>query len=112
MINRRLRYRAAREGLAALGQESTLSYLRDMAKMVFDETGLLPHLNPGLMDAGDLAELRKVSVSMGIMLESGSERLPWKRARRTMVPPTSSPSDAWRRSVLPVKQKFRLRRAF
>ena len=70
-----LRYKAAREGLKALGQESTLSYLRDMAELVLDETGLFPHLNPGLMAADELAELRKVSVSMGIMLESASERL-------------------------------------
>ncbi|MEX2489161.1 MAG: 5-amino-6-(D-ribitylamino)uracil--L-tyrosine 4-hydroxyphenyl transferase CofH [Pseudomonadales bacterium] len=70
-----LRYKAAREGLKQLGQESTLSYLRDMAEMVFQETGLFPHLNPGLMDAEDFQSLRKVSVSMGIMLESASERL-------------------------------------
>ncbi len=70
-----LRYRAAREGLRDLGQESTLSYLRDMAELVLTETGMLPHLNPGLMNADDLAELRKVSISMGIMLESGSDRL-------------------------------------
>ena len=70
-----LRYKAARDALKELKQESTLSYLRDMAELVFNETGLLPHLNPGLMDAADLAELRKVSVSMGIMLESTSERL-------------------------------------
>ena len=70
-----LRYSAAREGLKELRQESTLSYLNDMAALVFDETGLLPHLNPGLMNAAEIAELRKVSVSMGIMLESSSERL-------------------------------------
>jgi FO synthase len=70
-----LRYKAARDALKDLGQESTLSYLRDMAELVFNETGLLPHLNPGLMDANDFEELRKVSVSMGIMLESASERL-------------------------------------
>lgn len=69
------RYKAARDGLKALGQESTLSYLRDMAELVFNETGLFPHLNPGLMNAGELAELRKVSISMGIMLESASDRL-------------------------------------
>ena len=70
-----LRYQAARNGLKSLQQESTLSYLRDMADLVLKETGLLPHLNPGLMDAAEMAELRKVSVSMGIMLESASDRL-------------------------------------
>ncbi|MBL4679346.1 MAG: 5-amino-6-(D-ribitylamino)uracil--L-tyrosine 4-hydroxyphenyl transferase CofH [Pseudomonadales bacterium] len=70
-----LRYKAAREGLKGLRQDSTLSYLRDMAELVFKETGLFPHLNPGLMNADELSELRKVSVSMGIMLESASSRL-------------------------------------
>ena len=70
-----LRYKAAREGLKELGQESTLSYLRDMAQLVLDETGLFPHLNPGLMNQGEIEELRKVSISMGIMLESASGRL-------------------------------------
>jgi FO synthase len=70
-----LRYKAAREGLKELKQDSTLSYLRDMAQMVLDETGLFPHLNPGLMAADELAEMRKVSISMGIMLESASDRL-------------------------------------
>ncbi len=70
-----LRYRAAREALEAMGQESTLTYLRDMAELVYKETGLFPHLNPGLMDAADFEVLRKVSISMGIMLESSSERL-------------------------------------
>ncbi len=70
-----LRYRAAREELAALGHETTLSYLAEMARLVLKETGLLPHLNPGLMSRGDLETLRKVSVSQGIMLESASERL-------------------------------------
>jgi len=70
-----LRYKAARDGLKELKQDSTLSYLRDMAQMVLDETGLFPHLNPGLMVADELAEMRKVSISMGIMLESASDRL-------------------------------------
>ena len=70
-----LRYKAARDGLKSLKQDSTLSYLRDMAQMVLDETGLFPHLNPGLMAADELAEMRKVSISMGIMLESASDRL-------------------------------------
>ena len=70
-----LRYRAAREELAALGHETTLSYLAEMAGLVLKETGLLPHLNPGLLTRGDAAALRKVSVSQGIMLETASERL-------------------------------------
>lgn len=70
-----LRYRAAREALANLGHQTTLSYLGEMARLVLDETGLLPHLNPGLMAEAEIAELRGVSASMGIMLESSSERL-------------------------------------
>ncbi|MBT5898197.1 MAG: 7,8-didemethyl-8-hydroxy-5-deazariboflavin synthase CofG, partial [Rhodospirillaceae bacterium] len=75
-----LRYRVAREELAELGHETTLSYLRAMALLVFEETGLLPHLNPGVMDEGELASLREVSVSQGIMLESISPRLMQKGA--------------------------------
>ncbi len=70
-----LRYKAARDGLKELKQDSTLSYLRDMAELVLEETGLFPHLNPGLMNADEFEELRKVSISMGIMLESASDRL-------------------------------------
>ena len=61
--------------LAEFGRETTLSYLREMALLVFEETGLLPHLNPGVLEAGDYAALREVSVSMGSMLESTSPRL-------------------------------------
>src|SRR5207248_2193092 len=61
--------------LATLGCETTLEYLARAARAVLDETGLLPHLNPGVMSASDLAELRSVSASMGIMLETTSERL-------------------------------------
>src|SRR3954464_11731224 len=70
-----LRYRAAREELAALGCETTLEYLAAAARAVLDETGLLPHLNPGVMTREDLALLRPVSASMGIMLETTSARL-------------------------------------
>ena len=69
------RYAAARDALAAAGHASTLSYLREMAEAVLAETGLLPHLNPGLMDDTDYAALRPVSASMGLMLETASERL-------------------------------------
>ncbi len=70
-----LRYGAAREGLARLGHETTLSYLEEVCRLVLKETGLLPHVNAGVMGADDLARLRKVSVSQGLMLESTSERL-------------------------------------
>ncbi|MGN6460692.1 MAG: 5-amino-6-(D-ribitylamino)uracil--L-tyrosine 4-hydroxyphenyl transferase CofH [Pseudolabrys sp.] len=70
-----LRYRAAQEALDALGYKTTLDYLAAMAELVLKETGLLPHLNPGVMSREDLERLRKVSVSQGIMLESASERL-------------------------------------
>jgi FO synthase len=70
-----LRYRAAREALAALGHESTIGYLREMCAVVLNETGLLPHINPGIMTRDEIASLREVSASMGIMLESSSERL-------------------------------------
>jgi len=70
-----LRYRLAREELRELGHETTLSYLAEMAKLVLDETGLLPHANPGLLTDEDLLSLRQVSISQGIMLESSSERL-------------------------------------
>ncbi|HEV7998144.1 MAG TPA: 5-amino-6-(D-ribitylamino)uracil--L-tyrosine 4-hydroxyphenyl transferase CofH, partial [Stellaceae bacterium] len=70
-----LRYAAAREALARLGHQTTLSYLAEMAGLVLRETGLLPHLNPGIMSRADLDLLRGVSASQGIMLESAAERL-------------------------------------
>ena len=73
-----LRYRAARDALAKLGYASTLDYLAAMAALVFKETGLLPHLNPGVMCLEDIQRLRAVSVSQGIMLENVSSRLACK----------------------------------
>src|SRR5438132_12458773 len=70
-----LRYRVAREELATLGCETTLEYLGRAAEAVLDETGLLPHLNPGVMTRDDLRALRPVSASMGMMLETTAERL-------------------------------------
>ena len=69
------RYRAAREALARMGFESTIDYLVHAARRVHEETGLLPHVNPGIMQREELARLREVSVSAGIMLESTSRRL-------------------------------------
>lgn len=70
-----LRYRAARDELASLGYESTLSYLTACARRVFEETGLFPHANPGVMNRDEIAALRDACVSQGLMLESVSDRL-------------------------------------
>ncbi len=70
-----LRYGAARRALEELGFADTLSYLRHVASRVLAETGLLPHINAGCMTAAEIAGLRQVSASMGIMLESASKRL-------------------------------------
>jgi FO synthase len=69
------RYPVAREWLEARGYKSTLDYVRAVAIRVIEETGLLPHLNPGVMSWEDMARLKHVSASMGLMLETSSERL-------------------------------------
>jgi FO synthase len=70
-----MRYAAARTALETFGAASTLDYLERMARLVLEETGLLPHLNPGVMEPAELARLKPVSASMGLMLESASLRL-------------------------------------
>jgi FO synthase len=70
-----LRYQAARDALAALGYQTTIEYLTAMCGLVLRETGLLPHANPGVMTREEIAGLRAVTASQGIMLESTSERL-------------------------------------
>ena len=70
-----LRYQIAKKDLQYLGYKTTFDYLADMAKLVLEETGLLPHLNPGTMTVEQILQLREVAPSMGIMLESSSKRL-------------------------------------
>jgi len=70
-----LRYKAARQALDELGFATTLDYVNEVARRVLEETGLLPHINAGCMTSDELARARKVSASMGIMLESASSRL-------------------------------------
>jgi FO synthase len=69
------RYRVARAELSAMGCETTLEYLARCARLVLEETGLLPHVNPGVLSVGDARALRRVSVSQGLMLETTAERL-------------------------------------
>ncbi|NYJ02603.1 FO synthase [Nocardioides thalensis] len=69
------RWPEARAWLDEQGYDSTLAYIRAMAVRVLEETGLLPHLNPGVMSWEELNRLKPVSPSMGMMLETTSRRL-------------------------------------
>ncbi|HSP38710.1 MAG TPA: bifunctional FO biosynthesis protein CofGH [Frankiaceae bacterium] len=69
------RWPAAREWLDAHGYDSTLGYVRAMAIRVLEETGLLPHLNPGVLSWEDFQRLKPVAPSMGMMLETTSRAL-------------------------------------
>ncbi|MCZ3386866.1 MAG: bifunctional FO biosynthesis protein CofGH, partial [Actinomycetia bacterium] len=69
------RWPVARDWLAQAGYASTLDYVRAMAILVLEETGLLPHLNPGVMSWDELLRLKPVAPSMGLMLETTSNRL-------------------------------------
>jgi FO synthase len=69
------RYPVARDWLSQRGYASTLDYVRAAAIRVIEETGLLPHLNPGVMTWEDMARLKHVAPSMGLMLEQSAERL-------------------------------------
>lgn len=64
-----------RDFLRRMGHRTTLGYLREMCELVLKESPLLPHANPGVMSERDMAVLREVNVSMGLMLETVSERL-------------------------------------
>jgi FO synthase len=69
------RYPLAREWLSARGYRSTVDYLGAMCRLVLDETGLLPHANAGALSEDELASLREVTASQGMMLESLNPRL-------------------------------------
>src|SRR5437867_7686419 len=69
------RWPEARAWLAERGYANTLDYVRAVAIRVIEETGLLPHLNPGVMSWEEMARLKPVAPSMGMMLETTSERL-------------------------------------
>lgn len=70
-----LRYPEYREWLEQRGFRSTIEYLRAMCQLVFEETGLLPHANPGVLSRDEMEQLRPVNISMGMMLETVSSRL-------------------------------------
>ncbi|CAL9295100.1 bifunctional FO biosynthesis protein CofGH [Streptomyces sp. NPDC050585] len=72
------RWPEAREWLDAHGYDDTLAYVRAVSVRILEETGLLPHLNPGVVSWTDFQRLKPVAPSMGMMLETTAERL-WSR---------------------------------
>ncbi len=100
------RWRQARDWLDAHGYDDTLSYVRAMAIRVLEETGLLPHLNPGVLSWQDFQRLKPVAPSMGMMLETTARRLFTDRGGPHFGSPDKDPAvrlrvlqDAGRSSV-------------
>jgi FO synthase len=100
------RWPQAREWLDAHGYDDTLSYVRAMAIRVLEETGLLPHLNPGVLSWQDFQRLKPVAPSMGMMLETTASRLYTERGGPHFGSPDKDPAvrlrvleDAGRSSV-------------
>ncbi|HEY2441549.1 MAG TPA: bifunctional FO biosynthesis protein CofGH [Streptosporangiaceae bacterium] len=86
------RWSAAREWLDEQGYDDTLSYVRAMAIMVLEETGLLPHLNPGVLSWQDFQRLKPVAPSMGMMLETTATRLFTERGGPHFGSPDKDPA--------------------
>jgi FO synthase len=86
------RWKQAREWLDAHGYDDTLSYVRAMAIRVLEETGLLPHLNPGVLSWQDLQRLKPVAPSMGMMLETTADRLYTERGGPHFGSPDKDPA--------------------
>jgi 7,8-didemethyl-8-hydroxy-5-deazariboflavin synthase len=80
------RYPEAREWLRSVGHSSTVEYIREMSDMVLQKTGLLPHTNAGTLTKKEMSVLRDNNVSLGMMLESSSERLKGKGMPHEMAP--------------------------
>src|ERR1035438_2101908 len=86
------RWPQAREWLDAHGYDDTLSYVRAMAIRVLEETGLLPHLNPGVLTWQDFQRLKPVAPSMGMMLETTAARLFTERGAPHFGSPDKDPA--------------------
>jgi FO synthase len=86
------RWPEARRWLDQHGYDSTLDYVRAMAVRVLEETGLLPHLNPGVMSWAELHRLKPVAPSMGMMLETTSQRLFSERGQPHHGSPDKDPA--------------------
>ncbi len=86
------RWDDAKEWLEAAGYDSTLEYVRAMAIRVLEETGLLPHLNPGVMSWKEMSRLKPVAPSMGMMLETTSRRLFEEKGEAHYASPDKDPA--------------------
>lgn len=80
------KYSEARSWLRSLGYSSTIEYVREMSEMILQKTGLLPHTNAGSLTKREMSVLRDTNVSLGVMLESSSERLTMKGMPHEMAP--------------------------
>ena len=85
------RWPEAREWLDANGYDSTIAYLRAMAVRILEETGLLVHMNPGVMTWEEIQRLKPVSPSMGMMLETTSTRLFTEKGQAHFGSPDKDP---------------------
>jgi FO synthase len=86
------RWPEAREWLDANGYDSTIAYLRAMAVRILEETGLLVHMNPGVMTWEEIQRLKPVSPSMGMMLETTSPRLFTEKGQAHFGSPDKDPA--------------------
>ncbi|MFJ3404080.1 7,8-didemethyl-8-hydroxy-5-deazariboflavin synthase CofG [Promicromonospora sp. NPDC090134] len=86
------RWPVARQWLDDHGYASTLDYVGHMAQLILDETGLLPHLNPGVMSWAELQRLKPVGPSMGMMLETTSSRLWTEKGEAHFGSPDKDPA--------------------
>ncbi|KQV75576.1 2-phospho-L-lactate guanylyltransferase [Aeromicrobium sp. Root344] len=86
------RWDDAKEWLEAAGYDSTLEYVRAMAIRVLEETGLLPHLNPGVMSWKEMSRLKPTAPSMGMMLETTSRRLYEEKGEAHYASPDKDPT--------------------
>jgi FO synthase len=80
------RYAQARSWLHSLGHSTTVEYIREMSEMILQKTGLLPHTNAGSLTKKEMSLLKHTNVSLGVMLESSSERLAAKGMPHEMAP--------------------------
>ena len=80
------RYPQARSWLHSLGHSTTIEYIREMSEYILQTTGLLPHTNAGSLTKKEMSLLKDTNVSMGVMLESSSERLTQKGMPHEMAP--------------------------